>query len=71
MISKEDIDDFRRETELYIALHDNGRRDVDNDVALAESDCKQVLINARYFLKMHCIYLYVKFHKYFDFRSLD
>ena len=57
MISKQDIDDFRREIELHVALRDNGRRDVNNDVALADSDCKHVLINARYFLNMHCLYV--------------
>ena len=69
MISKKDIDNFRPEIELHVVLRDNGRRDVNNDVALADSDYKHVLINARYFLNVHC--LYVKFHKYLDFRSLD
>ena len=68
MIRKQDIDDFRRQIELHVVLRDNDRRNVNNDAALADSDCKHALINARYFLNMHC--LYVKFQNYFDFRSL-
>ena len=42
VISKQNIDDYWHGIQLHVALHDNGRQDVNNDVSMSDAGCKRV-----------------------------